>query len=149
MDRYFEDVEVGATLTTASLTVTEESIIAFAREYDPQVFHVDPEGAKKTFFGRLIASGWQTTAWTMRLIIDSRQMAAGGSLGIGVDELRWKKPVFPGDTLYVKSEVLEKQPHPTRPTGIVRFRTTTFNQDDEPVLTQTTLVMFQRRPADA
>jgi acyl dehydratase len=142
MQRYFEDLEIGATRTSGTLTVTEESIIAFGREYDPQTFHTDPEAAKSTIFGRLIASGWQTTAWTMRLIVES----GGGGLGMGVDELRWKKPVFPGDTLHVVSEVLEKRPSATRPSGIVRMRFTTYNQNDEAVLTEITNVMFPRRP---
>jgi acyl dehydratase len=145
MDRYFEDLEIGATHTSGSLTVSEESIVAFGREYDPQPFHTDPVAAKNTTFGRLIASGWQTTAWTMRLIVD----AGGGGLGMGVDELRWKKPVFVGDTLHVVSEVIEKRPSATRPSGIVRMRVTTYNQNDEPVLTQITSVMFPRRPGAA
>jgi acyl dehydratase len=143
MDRYFEDIEIGETHKSGSLTVTEESIIAFAREYDPQPFHTDPEAAKKTPFGRLVASGWQTTAWTMRLMVD----AGGGGVGMGVDELRWTKPVYPGDTLRVVTEALEKRPSASRPTGIVRMRVTTYNQNDEPVMTDVTSVMFPRRSA--
>ena len=145
MDRYFEDIEIGATRRSGTLTVTEESIIAFGREYDPQPFHTDPEAAKNTIFGRLIASGWQTTAWTMSLIVES----GGGGLGMGGDELRWKKPVFPGDTLHVVTEIIEKRPSSTRPNGIVKMRVTTYNQNDEPVLTEITNVMFPRRPGAA
>ena len=149
MDRFFEDIEIGDSLTTGSLTVTEEAIIAFAREYDPQIFHLDAEAAKSTMFGGLIASGWQTTAWTMRLLVDAGSLGASGGLGLGVDELRWKKPVFPGDTLHSVSEVIEKRASASRPTGIVRFQTKTLNQHGEVVLSQTTSVMFQRRPASA
>jgi len=147
MERYFEDVEVGQRHETGSLTVTEEAIVAFAREYDPQDFHLGNEQAKKTQLGRLIASGWQTTAWTMRLLVDGGTLGRGGGLGIGVDELRWKKPVYPGDTLRAVAEVVDKRPSASRPTGVVRMRVTTYNQHDEPVLEETTIVMLPRRPA--
>jgi acyl dehydratase len=147
MHRYFEDWTIGDRLTTGSLSVSEESIVAFAREYDPQAFHLDPESARTTPIGRLIASGWQTTAWTMRMIVDSGTFGETGALGVGVDELRWRRPVFPGDTLHVEAEVVELRPSASKPSGIVRIKLTTYNQNQEAVLTMTTAVIYPRRPA--
>jgi len=146
-DRYFEDWEVGERLETGSRTLGETEIIAFAREYDPQPFHVDPEAAKRSPFGRLVASGWQTTAVTMRLIVESGIFGTRGGIGLGVDELRWLKPVYPGDTLRVVSEVESKRANPEKPSGICRFKLTTLNQDDVPVMTHVAIVLVPRRPA--
>jgi acyl dehydratase len=147
VERYFEDWTVGERLETASFTLSEERIVAFAREYDPQPFHLDPAAASKTIFGRLIASGWQTAAVTMRLIVESGVFGSHGGIGLGVDGLRWLKPVFANDTLRVEVEVTRTRANPDKPSGIAHFAMTTFNQDGDPVMTQTAIVMLQRRPA--
>ncbi len=127
-------------------TLTQEHIIAFAREYDPQVFHLDPEAAKATIFGRLIASGWQTTAITMRLIVESGVFGSRGGVGMGVDGLRWLKPVFANDTLRVEVEVTRMHAKPDKPSGIAHFSMQTLNQDGDPVMSQIAIVMLPRRP---
>ena len=128
--------------------MTEPEIVEYARHYDPQPFHTDPVAAAQTFFGGLAASGWHTAAITMRLIAQSEIRIAGGMIGMGVEQLRWPRPVRPGDTLHVEAEVLELRPsrsHPTR--GIVRVRNTTFNQKGEPVQTMETALFVPRRLA--
>jgi acyl dehydratase len=135
--RYFEDFNIGDVLETASYTLTREDSIAFAQVYDPQAFHLDDEAAEQSFFGRLVASGWQTAAITMKLIVESGSFA-GGVVGAGVDELRWTAPVAPGDTLRVRSEVVEMQVRPGKKRGTIRFRTETINQDDTVVMTEFT-----------
>ena len=143
---YFEDLTPGRRFTSASRTVGADSIKAFAREYDPQPFHLDEAAAASTFFGGLVASGWHTAVTTMRLIVDSEFRPAGGVIGAGIDEFRWPKPVKPGDTLHVMSEVLEARPSKSRPEiGIVRVRHTTLNQRDEPVQTFIANHVVQRR----
>lgn len=147
MDRYFEDYVVGERVETNSLTVTEAAIVAFAREYDPQSMHVDADAAKRGRFGRLIASGWQTAGFTMRLIVQEGVFGAEGGVGMGIDDLRWPRPVFPGDTLRVVAEVLELRPSSSRPSGVARFKLTTLNQSGDEVLTQVAIVMIPCRPA--
>ncbi len=144
-DRYFEDWAVGERLETASVVLTEEQIVAFAREFDPQPFHLDPEAAGASMFGRLIASGWHTAAVTMRLLVDSGMFGARGAVGLGVDGLRWMKPVYPGDTLSVVAEVLEKRATPGKPNGVLHVRMTTRNQRGEDVMTQTAAILALRR----
>jgi len=146
-DRYFEDWKVGERLVTASKTLREDEIIAFAREFDPQDFHIDPEAAKRSPFGRLVASGWQTTAVTMRLIVESNIFGRHGGVGLGVDELRWLKPVYPGDALHVLAEVESTRANPEKPSGICRFKLTTLNQDDEKVMSHIAIVLVPKRPA--
>ena len=146
--RYFEDLEVGAETYFGSYEVTREEVLDFARKYDPQPFHLSDEEAAKTHFGRLAASGWHTCAMTMaviaRHVVDEEQAGLGSP---GVDELRWLKPVYPGDILRCESEVLEVRPSQSRPEmGSVRNRMTTFNQKDEPVLSFTALALMRRRP---
>ena len=115
-------------------TLDASAITSFAREYDPQPFHLDEAAAAATFFGGLVASGWQTASVTMRLIVDSDFRPAGGIIGAGIDEFRWPAPVRAGDTLHVESEVLNARPSKTRPAiGIVRVRHTTLNQRGEAV----------------
>ena len=120
---YFEDLEVGAETEFGSYDVTREEVLEFARKYDPQPFHLSDEEAAKTHFGRLAASGWHTAAMTMaviaRHVVDDEQAGLGSP---GIDELRWKKPVYPGDTLHVRGEILEKTPSRSRP-EIGSFRT--------------------------
>ena len=147
---YFEDLVVGAEREFGSYEVTREEVIEFARKYDPQPFHLSDEEAAKTHFGRLAASGWHTAAMTMaviaRKVVDEQQAGLGSP---GIDELRWKKPVFPGDTLHVAGEILEKTPSRSRPDmGSFRTKTTVTNQDGEVVMTFVSIVLIRRRPAE-
>jgi acyl dehydratase len=124
-------------------------VLEFARRYDPQPFHLSDEEAAKTYFGRLSASGWHTCAMTMgviaRYVVRDEQAGLGSP---GIDELRWLKPVYPGDTLTVRGQIFEKTPSRSKPDmGSFRTRTTVTNQDDIPVLTFTSIVLIRRRPA--
>ena len=146
---YLEDLEVGAETYFGSYDVTREEVIAFARQYDPQPFHLSDEAAAKTHFGRLAASGWHTCAMTMaviaRHVVDTEQAGLGSP---GVDELRWLKPVYPGDTLHVNSTIVEVRPSRSKPEiGSFRSATKVTNQDGVPVLTFTSIVLMRRRPA--
>ncbi len=148
---YFEDLEVGQTTYFGSYDVTREEVIEFARKYDPQSFHLSDEAAAKTHFGRLAASGWHSCAMTMaviaRHVVDTEQAGLGSP---GVDELRWLKPVYPGDTLRVSSTVVEKRASQSKPEiGSFRSATTVTNQHSEPVLRFTSIVLMRRRPAKA
>ncbi len=145
---YFEDLIPGRRFSTGSQTLDADSIKAFAREYDPQPFHLDEAAAKNTFFGGLAASGWQTATVSMRLIVDGEFRPAGGVIGAGIDEFRWPKPVRPGDTLRVVSEVVEARPSKSRPEiGIVRVRHTTYNQSNDVVQDFIANHVVLRRPA--
>jgi acyl dehydratase len=149
--RYFEDVEVGSETEFGSYDVTREEVIEFATKYDPQPFHLSDEAAAKTHFGRLAASGWHTAAMTMaviaRAVIADRQAGLGSP---GIDELRWLKPVYPGDTLHIRGKVLEKTPSRSRPEmGSFRTETIVTNQDGTPVMRFTSIVLIRRRPAAA
>jgi acyl dehydratase len=148
--KYFEDVRPGESDTLGSHTFTETEIIAFARKYDPQPFHIDPEVAKSTMFGGLIASGWHTCAIMMRMTADTirrNQLATTGSPG--VDSCRWLKPVRPGDTLTGRSQVLEAWPSRSKPFGFVRSRIELLNQRGEIVLSLVGLSMYRRRESPA
>ena len=149
---YFEDIAVGDSFSFGPLTVTREETIAFAAEYDPQPFHLSDEAAAKTHFGTISASGWHTTALFMKMFVAAIQQEPGrqaASLGaMGVDELRWLRPVRPGDTLRGTSEVIDKKSSQSRPEmGIVRNQVTLFNQDDKPVMTMIPIAMWRTRPA--
>jgi acyl dehydratase len=148
--RYYEDFEVGDVRETGRYRITQEEGLAFARAYDPQPFHLDAKAAESSFFRKLVISGWQTAAITMRLLIDARKEDDGPLVGSGVDELRWTFPVAPGDELYVRSEVIEKAPWPGgKPRGIVRFRNETFNQNDVLVMTSiANTIAPMRAPSD-
>lgn len=150
MTLYFDDLEVGTIERFGHYEVTREEVLDFASRYDPQPFHLSDEAAAHTLFGRLAASGWHTAAMTMRMVVDHWQ-ATGldkASLGgIGMDELRWLKPVYPGDTLCVEAELLTKTPSRSKPDrGVTHVRWTTLNQHGEPVMTQLSIGMLQRRP---
>ncbi len=134
--RYFEDVEVGSTASFGDYAVTRDEVIDFARRYDPQPFHLSDEAAAATHFGRLSASGWHTCAMTMAMIVEQLERHGEAGLGSpGIDELRWLKPVYPGDRLRCESEVLEKRRSASRPAmGIYRSRMTVYNQDDVAVM---------------
>jgi acyl dehydratase len=134
MIRYLEDFEPGQKFGSGELSVEATRIKSFAAEFDPQPFHLDEDSARKTFFKGLAASGWHTAAMTMRLLVDSDLKPAGGIIGVGFDEMRWPRPVRPGDELHVESEVLEVRPSKSRPDqGVIKVRTTTLNQNGEPV----------------
>ena len=148
---YFEDLEVGAETEFGSYAVTREEVIEFATKYDPQPFHLSDEAAAKTHFGRIAASGWHTTAMTMaviaRYVVGDEQAGLGSP---GVDELRWLKPVYPGDTLTVRGKIIEKTPSRSKPDiGSFRTQTTVTNQDDVPVMRFTSIVLMRRRPASS
>lgn len=145
---YFEDLEVGAETYFGSYEVTREEVLDFARKYDVQPFHLSDEEAAKTHFGRLAASGWHTAAMTMAVI--SRHVVEHEQAGLGspgIDELRWKKPVYPGDTLHVHGTLVEKTPSRSRPEiGSFRTHTTVSNQDGDPVMTFASIVLIRRKP---
>ncbi len=133
---YFEDLEVGSTQSYGHYEVTREEVIEFASKYDPQPFHLDDEAAAQTHFGKLAASGWHTCAMMMSMMVENMKNNAQAGLGSpGLDNLRWKKPVFPGDTLRIESELAEKRRSKSRPEmGIIKGRIQVFNQNDEVVV---------------
>ena len=148
---YFEDLEIGAETYFGSYEVTRGEVLDFAHKYDPQPFHISDEEAAKTHFGRIAASGWHTAAMTMAVIarhVVKHEQAGLGSPGI--DELRWLKPVYPGDTLHVNGRIVEKTPSRSKPEmGSFRTETTVTNQDDVPVMRFTSIVLIRRRPTEA
>jgi acyl dehydratase len=145
--KYFlEDFAIGQVFATGKLQVDTDQIKSFAKEFDPQPYHLDEEAAQKSPFRGLAASGWHTAALTMRLLVDGDFKPAGGILGVGFDALSWPKPVRPGDELHAKSEILEVRPSKSRPDrGTIRVRTTTYNQNDEPVQEFTGNLLVPRR----
>ncbi len=144
---YLEDLAAGQSFTTASHLLTQDEIIAFARQYDPQQFHTDPEGAKDSFFGGLAASGWHTAAITMRLLVESGPQLAGGMIGAGV-ELSWPQATRPGDNLQVTSEILEVTPSRSKPDrGFITLKSQTRNQKGEVLQVQTSKLLVWRRKA--
>lgn len=131
---YLEDFAVGQKYGSGKLRVDAAAIKAFAAAFDPQPFHLDEAAARDSFFTGLAASGWHTAALTMRLLVESSLRPAGGIIGAWADELKWPRPVRPGDELEVESDVLEVRPSRTRPgQGFVKVRATTLNQQREPV----------------
>ncbi|MCP1469706.1 acyl dehydratase [Sphingobium sp. OAS761] len=148
---YFEDIRVGDRFDFGPVTVDREEVIAFASRYDPQPFHLSDDAAATTHFGTVSASGWHTTALFMKMFVAEMQKNPGhqaASLGaMGVDELRWLRPVRPGDTLRGTSEVIDKKSSQSRPEmGIVRNRVTIVNQEDKPVLTMIPIALWRTRP---
>jgi acyl dehydratase len=132
--RHLEDYAVGQIFGSGRLRVDAGQIREFAAAYDPQPFHLDDTAAQQTLFKGLAASGWHTAALTMRLLVDGDWKPAGGLIGAGLDEMRWPLPVRPGDELHAQSEVIEVRRSKSRPDqGIVKMRTTTFNQHNQPV----------------
>jgi len=146
--RYFEDFTLGEVVELGSRSVSKEEIIDFARQFDPQYFHVDEERAKQSIYGGLIASGWHTAALTMRLAADGLILDSASMGSPGVDELRWLKPVRPGDTLSARFTVTEIRPSGSKPDrGIVKSFVEVRNQAGDVVLTWKALGMYRRRPA--
>ena len=148
---YFEDLELGAKTVFGHYDVTREEVLEFARKYDPQPFHLSDEEAAKTHFGRISASGWHTCAMTMAVL--ARHVVENGQAGLGspgIDELRWLKPVYPGDRLTVTGTIVEKTPSRSKPEiGVIRTETVVTNQEDVPVMRFTSIVMMRRRPGAA
>jgi acyl dehydratase len=147
---YFDDMQVGDETLFGHYDVTREEVLEFARKYDPQPFHLSDEEAAKTHFGRLAASGWHTCAMTMSVIVkkitETRQAGLGSP---GVDNLRWLKPVYPGDRLTVRGKIVETRPSQSKPDiGSVRTETTVTNQDGDAVMRFTSIVLMRRRPTD-
>jgi acyl dehydratase len=144
--KHLEDFKVGETFELGSVHVTREEILEFARRYDPQPFHVDEEAARRSIYGGLIASGWHTASMLMRLLVDG--MAGAASMGSpGADEIRWLKPVRPGDTLTARGQILDVVPSRSKPDrGHIRAAYEVFNQGGEKVMTMITRGIYTRRP---
>ena len=143
---YLDDLHVGQRFASSTHALDGEQITRFAREFDPQPFHLDDEAAKRTLFGGLAASGWHTAAITMKLLLDGGAPIAGGIIGLG-GELAWPKPTRPGDVLWVHSEIVEVTPSRTRPDrGIVAIRSETRNQHGDVVQVFTAKLVVPRRP---
>ena len=146
-ERFLEDFQPGQTFESGRIRIDVERVKSFAAEFDPQPFHLDESAAADSIFRGLVASGWHTAAITMRLLVDSDLTPAGGIVGAGFDELRWPRPVRPGDELHVESEVLEIRTSKSRPDqGLIKVRTTTLNQHNEPVQVSLGNLIVRRRP---
>ena len=145
---YLEDLTPGRTLTGGPVTVTQDEVIAFGRQFDPQPFHTDPEAARATFFQGLALSGWHTAALSMRMLVDrTLGRVANGLVGIEVRQMRWPRPTRPGDTLTVTVEVLRTRPSASRPGfGTAELRWTTRNQNGEAVMELENVAWVARRP---
>jgi acyl dehydratase len=144
---YLEDLKPGQLFTTGHHPLTEDEIKAFARDYDPQPFHLDAKAARHSFFGGLAASGWHTAAISMRLQVDSGPPLAGGMIGASV-ELGWPRPTRPGDVLHVESEILQVTPSRSKPDrGFITLKSQTLNQKGEVVQLQTSKLLVWRRKA--
>jgi acyl dehydratase len=143
---WFDDLRVGMRFKSDAVTVSRDDIIRFASEFDPQPIHLDDEAAKHTVLNGLSASGWHTAALSMKLVTTCRPNGSHPLLGAGVDELRWMKPVRPGDRLHVEGEVVELIPSRSKPQGIARVKWTTFNQHAEAVYTFNPIAIVPSRP---
>jgi acyl dehydratase len=144
---YFEDVVAGQTERFGRYEVTAKEIVEYARQFDPQPFHVDEEAAKQSMFEGLIASGWHTGAMFIRMICDHALPQAATMGALGFDDLKWLRPVRPGDVLSVETRVAEKVDRPSRHgVGTVKIEGRVLNQRDEAVMTLTSLVLYRRRP---
>ena len=144
---YFDDFEVGMKWSFGNYEVTKEEVVEFATKYDPQYFHIDEEAAKESLFGGLAASGWHTGAMAMSMIVANMVDSTSGLGSPGIDELRWLKPVKPGDTLRMEVEVEQLHPSRSRPEiGRVHFFQQVINQNDELVMSMKPMVMMRCRP---
>jgi acyl dehydratase len=149
-DRYFEDYRPGISCTCGNTVVTEEAILRFAREFDPQTMHIDVAAAQAGPFHGLIASGWHTGAMVMRITVEHFLNSAASLASPGVTELRWLKPVRPGDTLRVRFTILDARPSQSKPDrGLVRTNIEALNQTGEVVMSMTALNMIRRRPSES
>jgi acyl dehydratase len=145
-NRYFEDYIPGHTYEFGAITVSEAAIIRFAKQFDPQYFHTDPEKAKASRFGGIVASGWHTICLAMRLYVDHYLTQVASLASPGMDEIRWPNPVRPGDTLRLRVTTLEARPSRSKSDrGIIRARIEAFNQRDEPVLSMIGIGIIGRR----
>ena len=140
---YFEDLTVGETTEFGTYEVTADEMTSFAEEYDPQPFHTDPDAAAESPFGGLVASGWHTASMTMRLLVDNHLSEGAARGALGVDDLRWRRPVRPGDELAVRTEIVDKADWDDE-NGLVSVGITT-EADDHEVLTMVGLVLYERR----
>lgn len=148
--QYFEDIAVGMKTSFGRYEVRREETVAFAQAYDPQPFHLSDEAAARTHFGRLSASGWHTAAMTMAMVVENLEATGQAGLGAaGIDELRWLKPVYPGDVLRCETEVIDIRASRSRPEmGSFRSRMTVFNQHDEPVMRFVSIALIRTRPVE-
>ena len=147
-DLYFEDFSVGQVYETSAITLEQDDIVQFGKQYANLPYHTDPEAARKTSFAGLVAPGYQTAALTFGLFVDLGLFRTSGMGSPGIDKLRWLKPVRPGDALHVSAEVIEVSPaQSTSGRNAVRFRYDTINQDGDKVMTVTSLHFLKRRPA--
>lgn len=145
--RFFEDYETGKVYEFGSITASEVEILEFAKRYDPQYFHIDPVKAAASEFGGIIASGFHTVSLTMRLFVDHYLSHVASLASPGVEEIRWPKPLRPGDTIRIRVSILEARPSRSKPDrGIVRSRVEAINQHQEVVLSMTTVSILGRRP---
>lgn len=144
--RYFEDIPVGLSFETATYVMSAEAIVEFAKAYDPQPFHLDLKAAKASVFRGHVASGWHTAAVTMKLLVESGVFSATGMIGLGVDDLRWIRPVPAGEVLRVRCEVVERTPSANGRRGVVRNAVTTLNAENEVVMSMTTLMLVPGGP---
>jgi acyl dehydratase len=145
---YFEDIQPGSKSAFGRYEVTREEVIDFASKFDPQPFHLSDEAAAETYFGRLSASGWHTAAMMMSMLVKNFSDIQQAGLGSpGIDELRWLKPVYPGDVLRVETEIIDKTPSRSKPDmGSFRSKATIFNQDDIAVMTVVSIGLIRRHP---
>ena len=147
MIEWFDDLKLGMRFESGEMTVSKEDIFRFASEFDPQPFHLDEEAAKDTILGGLAASGWHTAAIAMKLATTCRPFGTHPLFGAGVDELRWMKPVRPGDRLHLEGEVVDLVPSKSKPQGIARIKWTVYNQHGEAVYTFNPIAIVPRRPS--
>ena len=143
---YWEDMPVGSTRDLGTITPTAEEIVAFATQFDPQPFHLDEEAAKNSILGGLAASGWHTAAIAMRLAASCKPFGPHPLFGAGVDDLRWLKPVRPGDSIHLEGELVELVPSRSKPHGVARVKWTAYNQDGEAVYTFNPIAIVPVRP---
>lgn len=149
--RYWEDIAVGETDSFGAYAVTEEEVLAFARKYDPQPFHLSDEAAAQTHFGRIAASGWHSCAMTMAMLVERMQVGepSAGLGAAGIDALKWRHPVYPGDTLHCGTEVVGKRASESKPDiGLLQTRTDVFNQDETLVMTFVATILMRRKPVE-
>ncbi|HET6318538.1 MAG TPA: MaoC family dehydratase [Burkholderiaceae bacterium] len=143
---FWEDFPVGQVREFGAMPVTRDAVLAFAREFDPQPFHIDDAAAERSLFGRLAASGWHTAAMAMRMMCDEYLLESASLGSPGLESLKWLKPVYPGDTLSVRLTTVEARPMASRPeVGLVRSKWEVLNQHREPVLAMEGWGMFRRR----